>query len=725
MDGGELSSMDIGFLVRELKERLAGGFFRKVYQYGRKQFVFEVYSSAHGNQLLYADNKRMFIASEKEDAPGEPPSFCMLLRKHLSSRPIKDVRQHGFDRVVEIETDENIIIFEFVPPGNIVLCDRMYNIIMPLELQRWKHREVKSGESYLFPPSQAEVQKLEIWDFFQTVSGSDRNVCFVLAGMGLGDSYAREACARAQLRHDKPASSVTVDEATTLFNEVKAMLSAPPEPCIYGDAVSVFPLQTKLGSCRLASGLSEALDTYFSKTVEEERQKVADDAVKLEEERIERIETAREEALEQLSEKKVEKSSGAQAIYRHYDIISNVLTGIKSARDSGMPWEQIKSRIAASQSREARAVKEIREDEGKIILSIDNSDVEIDMRKSPEENAGLLFDTAKRIQKKIERIESLPKPEPKPMDKLVEEVQYNLTGKKLKEQKPRKPRKKKIAEGVSPTTESIKQTESIPAGSAASPAIPQTPAEKMQAAIASITPPPAPKPQPPKARKPRVPRATKGRKWYETYRWFISSEGNVVVGGKNALQNDSLIKSRFKEGDAAFHADIHGAAFVIAKADQSGGVGQLTVKEAAEFAAAYSKAWSSGFTEVDVNQFASGSLSKTSPDGAKLPRGSFHASATEGTQEKVDVRLSIGVAVADVGGVCEAKVLAGPLMPVRKSCRYFATIQPGAVDCNELAQKVKNAILAKCMPEHRRPIEALPLEEFSRHVPGGAGSLVG
>jgi hypothetical protein len=225
-----------------------------------------------------------------------------------------------------------------------------------------------------------------------------------------------------------------------------------------------------------------------------------------------------------------------------------------------------------------------------------------------------------------------------------------------------------------------------------------------------------------KERKPRAAKPRKGKRWYETYRWFISSEGNVVVAGKNALQNDSVIKSRFKEGDAAFHADIHGAAFVVAKADGEGKVGPLTVKEAAEFAAAHSKAWASGFTEVDVSQFRPGTLSKTAPDGAKLPRGSFHANGTEAVHEKVDVRLSVGVSVGDDG---VAGVFAGPLMPVRKSCRYFVTIQPGGMEGNELAQKIKNGILARCMPEHRRPIEALPPDEFSRHIPGGSGSLVG
>jgi len=41
----------------------------------------------------------------------------MLLRKHLAGAAIRDIRQRGFDRIVEIETESCILIFEFVPRG--------------------------------------------------------------------------------------------------------------------------------------------------------------------------------------------------------------------------------------------------------------------------------------------------------------------------------------------------------------------------------------------------------------------------------------------------------------------------------------------------------------------------------------------------------------------------------------------------------------------------------
>ena len=141
---GEMKSLDFRFIVRELRNSLLGGRIRKIYQYGpgEKRFLFEVYVSTKGDFWLYSDAEHIFLAQHKLKPPQTPPGFCMFLRKHLTGRTVKDVRQHGFDRILEIVTDSNILIFEFVPPGNVVLCDRFYNVITPLQVQRWKDRAI-------------------------------------------------------------------------------------------------------------------------------------------------------------------------------------------------------------------------------------------------------------------------------------------------------------------------------------------------------------------------------------------------------------------------------------------------------------------------------------------------------------------------------------------------------------------------------------------------------
>jgi len=58
--------------------------------------------------------------------------------------------------------------------------------------------------------------------------------------------------------------------------------------------------------------------------------------------------------------------------------------------------------------------------------------------------------------------------------------------------------------------------------------------------------------------------------WFEKYRWFISSEGNIVVGGKDAKSNDRVVKKYLKERDRYAHAEIHGAPSIVIKSRNVG-----------------------------------------------------------------------------------------------------------------------------------------------------------
>jgi predicted ribosome quality control (RQC) complex YloA/Tae2 family protein len=53
--------------------------------------------------------------------------------------------------------------------------------------------------------------------------------------------------------------------------------------------------------------------------------------------------------------------------------------------------------------------------------------------------------------------------------------------------------------------------------------------------------------------------------WFEKFRWFISSDGVVVVAGTDAQQNEQLVKRYMRPQDVYVHADVHGAASCIVR----------------------------------------------------------------------------------------------------------------------------------------------------------------
>jgi len=55
------------------------------------------------------------------------------------------------------------------------------------------------------------------------------------------------------------------------------------------------------------------------------------------------------------------------------------------------------------------------------------------------------------------------------------------------------------------------------------------------------------------------------KEWYERYRWFITSEGLLAIGGRDASSNSAIIRKHLTENDIVFHAEVHGSPFFILK----------------------------------------------------------------------------------------------------------------------------------------------------------------
>ncbi len=88
------------------------------------------------------------------------------------------------------------------------------------------------------------------------------------------------------------------------------------------------------------------------------------------------------------------------------------------------------------------------------------------------------------------------------------------------------------------------------------------------------------------------------RKWFEKFRWFVSSEGFLVLAGKDASTNEVLVKKHMEDNDLYCHADVYGAPHVVIKDGQK--AGERTIFEACQFAVSMSRAWSQGLYSADA-----------------------------------------------------------------------------------------------------------------------------
>ena len=82
--------------------------------------------------------------------------------------------------------------------------------------------------------------------------------------------------------------------------------------------------------------------------------------------------------------------------------------------------------------------------------------------------------------------------------------------------------------------------------------------------------------------------------WFEKFLWFISSENYLVLGGRDAQQNELLVKRYLNQGDVYVHADLRGASSVIVKNEPgklAHHIPPRTLTEAATLAVCNSAAW--------------------------------------------------------------------------------------------------------------------------------------
>ncbi|MCX8204338.1 MAG: ribosome rescue protein RqcH [Candidatus Nezhaarchaeota archaeon] len=197
----------------------------------------------------------------------------------------------------------------------------------------------------------------------------------------------------------------------------------------------------------------------------------------------------------------------------------------------------------------------------------------------------------------------------------------------------------------------------------------------------------------------------KRRAWYEEFRWFYTSNSLLVVGGRDSSQNEKLVRKYLSEGDVFLHADIYGAPVVVVK--QGVKAAEEDLREAAQFAVAYSRAWREGRLQGDAYWVWPSQVSKTPPSGEYLPRGAFMVRGERNYLRGVPLELAVGI-----DG--EGRVIGGPAVPVAKRAKRYVVLAPGHTSPSSLAKEVAAKLE---LPQSR-------VEEVSRFMPPGPSRII-
>ncbi|WP_280536553.1 ribosome rescue protein RqcH [Halopenitus sp. POP-27] len=711
----ELSSIDLRALVTELG-RYTGAKVDKAYLYPESLLRLKLRDFDHGRVelLIEVDEcKRAHTADVEHvpDAPGRPPNFAKMLRNRLSGADFVGVEQYEFDRILTFEfergDEDTRIVAELFGQGNIAVLDETGEVVQALSTVRLKSRTVAPGAQYEYPSSRLNPLEIPLETFSRRMDESDTDVVRTLATqLNLGGLYAEEVCSRAGV--EKTLDIDDADESTyrDLHDAIaridERLRSGEFDPRVYeedGRVVDVtpFPLAERedLPSESFDS-FNAALDDYFYRfdrdgggggedggTGAAEPEKPDFEAEIAKQKRI--IEQ-QESAIEGFEEQAEAERERAELLYANYDLVDEVLSTVQSAREEGLSWDAIGETLAEGAERDipaAEAVENVDGSEGTVTIRLDDATIELDATAGVEVNADRLYQEAKRIEGK----------------KAGAQEAIKSTREELEAVRDRKT-EWEAADG-DPTDA---------AGEDGSEGDDASDAEDADHEIDWLA-------------RSSIPIRTTDD-WYERFRWFRTSDDFLVIGGRNADQNEELVKKYMGTHDRFFHTQAHGGPVTLLKASGPSESSEpvdfpdASLEEAAQFAVSYSSDWKDGRGAGDAYMVEPDQVSKTPESGEYLEKGGFAIRGDRTYFEDVPSRVAVGVQCEPV-----TQVIGGPPSAIRDRVATSIELEPGMYAQNDAAMMVYREFKDRFVDQSfvRKVASADLIQEF---LPPGGSEII-
>ena len=157
----------------------------KIYQTGREEIIL-ILRGQHGTKRLLinagSSYPRMCFITEQKENPETPPNFCMMLRKHIGGAVFNGIKQLGSERAAKLSftsrdelgyTCERALIVEIMNKySNIILTDitdksyswggKIIGAVKIVDISTSRLRQILPGMKYEAPPRQNKKDILTV-----------------------------------------------------------------------------------------------------------------------------------------------------------------------------------------------------------------------------------------------------------------------------------------------------------------------------------------------------------------------------------------------------------------------------------------------------------------------------------------------------------------------------------------------------------------------------------
>ncbi|CAG5087321.1 Oidioi.mRNA.OKI2018_I69.PAR.g11517.t1.cds [Oikopleura dioica] len=545
--------LDIKAALAEIRANLLHHYVLNIYDIDAKTYLLKLRKCASKHVLLFESGTRVHPTEMEWPKNTAPSGFSMKLRKHLKGKRLINASQLGFDRIIDLQfgtsacLDEYHLIIELYDRGNIILCDQDYTILNLLRARTDKATDERFAVRETYPVAQAQPLKepyLSVEELQENVKPSQvqgnkkKNKNFTIAkqlnsSLGYGTDVIEHFLIEQGL--DVATASVVQDP-----DEILECLQS----CYDFLNSNKTNFQGYI-STKTADNVLQYVDyqpflfhqSQSDSTIELERFSLAVDKFYGEiqsqkaEQKMVQAEKAAMKKLENVKldhMKRLESLKLAQA------------DNVRKAQLIEMNLELVDS--ALNQVRSALASQ------------IGWEEIEEFLEEGQDEGDPVSIAIRELKLKTNQIVMMLSEPDYDDSDSSSEDEDAFYDSKRAaadKESKTIDASKKALKSAEKKTNESLKNIQTVR-------------------------------------------QVTKVRKqmWFEKFFWFISSENYLVIAGKDAQQNETIVKKYLKNGDVYVHADIHGASSCIVKnIDPSKPVSPVTLHEVGHAAVCHSAAW--------------------------------------------------------------------------------------------------------------------------------------
>lgn len=651
-----MSNVDIHTIIKELNKELVDARIDKAYQPANDTIRIKIRKAGEGRKdLVIQAGVRIHLTDYPQPNPTIPPNFPMLLRKHLSGGSITSIKQHNFDRILEINVqkkEQYTIIVELFSKGNVILLDKDKNIISPLKHRQWHDRKITSHEQYKYPPEKGiNINNTTPEKLREIIKQSDKDITRTIATNGLGGLYAEEIISYTNIDKQKPAQDITDEEIIQLDNAIKTLLDKienHPNPQIIieekdgkrrdKDFVPIDLNKYQDYEKKTFDSFNKAADEFYSKKivkdVESKEEKIWAKRIGKYEKRLK----MQEDTLEGFYKTIEDTQHKGDTIYAHYNEIQEVIDIILQAREK-YSWKEISTIIKkAKKDKSVQGLDMIESIDkmGVLNLKLDDTHVQIDPKIGIPESTEKYYNKGKKAKRKIDGV--------------------NIA--------------------IENTKNEIKKLEN-----------------KKELAIDEL-------------KEKQQHKEKRELKWYEKLRWFISRDGYLVIGGRDANSNEKVVKHYSKNNDIYFHCDIHGAPSTIVQNTGDDEIPETTLYDAACFASSFSSAWTEGFSSYDAYWVNMDQVSKTPQSGEFLKKGSFVIRGRKNFIRNVPVLVGLGIVDYDN----DKRIMSGPVECVKRMTDKFVVIKPGFTKKERISKEILHII---------DPDKNFSIDDIVRSLPSG------